>query len=402
MALTRKRKLKSGTPVWLLSPPRIISHGLSSAASHDIAIIGTGISGALMADALQRVGFSVLVLDRRNIMSGSTPASTALLQSELDVPLTQLEKQLGKSDAARAWIRSAEAVRSLEARVSDLGIDCDWKPRETIYLPGNVLNNDELKLEWAARAAIGMRARYVNRKGLADFSGLSKAGAIITRGNAEADPVKLVQGLWKHFTNEGGTLVNHTEVVDVDQTRLRVRLTTADGKHIMVKHAVFCTGYEVLERARPKGYRIISTWVLATKPQPRKIWKSGSLIWEAADPYLYLRSTADGRIIAGGEDESFSNEEKRDALTPAKVARIAAKAQKLLPEVDFTPEFAWSGCFGESPKGLPAIGPIPGLSRCYAVLGFGGNGITFSMLAAELVSRHIQGLKDPDAELFGL
>ena len=33
-------------------------------------------------------------------------------------------------------------------------------------------------------------------------------------------------------------------------------------------------------------------------------------IWEASDPYLYMRATADGRVICGGEDEEFSDEER--------------------------------------------------------------------------------------------
>ena len=33
--------------------------------------------------------------------------------------------------------------------------------------------------------------------------------------------------------------------------------------------------------------------------------------------------------------------------------------------------------------GLPAIGPIPGAARCFAVMGYGGNGITFAALAAQ-------------------
>ena len=78
------------------------------------------------------------------------------------------------------------------------------------------------------------------------------------------------------------------------------------------------------------------------------------------------------------------------------------KAKRIFPNIDFTPDYAWTGSFGESPTGLPAIGPIKELPRCYAVLGFGGNGITFSMLAAQLVSRHMQGIKDPDAEIFKL
>ena len=197
-------------------------------------------------------------------------------------------------------------------------------------------------------------------------------------------------------------MVAPVEVTGVEQSRSQVRLETRDGAFIQAKHVIFCTGYEVMKFAKPKDYKVISTWVLATKPQPKKIWSGKSLIWEAADPCLYMRSTDDGRIIAGGEDEPFSDEAKRDSLLPAKIAAIARKAKRLFPQADFAADFAWTGSFGESPAGLPAIGPVHGLPRCYAVLGFGGNGITFSMLAAQLVSRHIQGIMDPDAELFQL
>src|SRR6185295_7995320 len=100
------------------------------------------------------------------------------------------------------------------------------------------------------------------------------------------------------------------------------------------------------------------------------------LIWEASDPYLYARTTADGRVIAGGEDEEFSDDERRDALTASKAKRISAKLARLLPQLDARPELRWSGTFGQSRSGLPTIGEIPGLRRCYAVLGYGGNGIT--------------------------
>ena len=402
MKLASKRDLRDGKPVWLASSPRIKTSQDLSAKQADVVIVGTGVSGALMADALQRAGYGVLAVDRRKIMSGSTPASTALLQSELDIPLTTLQKKMGASQAARAWHRSAEAVLDLQARIEDLGIDCEMRARETIYLPGNILNLNGLQKECAARDNIGLRSHYIGASALYKFSGLRKAGAIITRGNAELNPVKLVSGLWRQFMARGGRLASNTEVANVEQTHWRVRLDLADGRHLFAKHVVFCTGYEAPTSIRPKGYKIKSTWVLATKPQPNKLWASQSLIWEAADPYLYLRSTADGRIIVGGEDEDFSDEVTRNAMTPNKIASIARKARKLIPHADFSPEFSWTGCFGESPSGLPAIGPVPGMPRCYAVLGFGGNGITFSMLAAQLISRHIQGLKDPDAELFRL
>ena len=124
------------------------------------------------------------------------------------------------------------------------------------------------------------------------------------------------------------------------------------------------------------------------------------MIWEASDPYLYVRSTVDGRVICGGEDENFRDEARRDELIESKSRTLSRKLGKLLPGVDTTAAFRWAGSFGQSESGLPSIGPVPGHRRCYAVLGFGGNGITFSMLAAGLLLACIDGRKDPDARLF--
>jgi glycine/D-amino acid oxidase-like deaminating enzyme len=344
----------------------------------------------------------VLALDRRELMSGSTPASTTLLQFELDTPLIELSRKIGMSDAARAWWRSAQAVHVLRERIETLQIRCGFAERSTIYLPGNVLGINQLKREAAAREKLGLRSEFIDRQQLHDLTGMDKSGAILSHGNGEADPVRLVAGLWRHFQMRGGHMAANVEVTGVEQTRSRVRLTTKNGHSIIAKYAVFCTGYELMKFARPKGYKIISTWAMATRPQPDKSWPSKSLIWEAADPYLYMRTTGQGRVIVGGEDEPFSDDDLRDKLIPKKIAAIAKKAKRIFPNIDFTPDYAWTGSFGESPTGLPAIGPIPEMPRCYAVLGFGGNGITFSMLAAQLISRHMQGINDPDTEIFKL
>jgi glycine/D-amino acid oxidase-like deaminating enzyme len=192
------------------------------------------------------------------------------------------------------------------------------------------------------------------------------------------------------------------EVVDIDCGRRGVALTTAEGAVLRAGHVVLATGYELAPFLRPSGYRVISTWALATRPQKRALWPSRCLIWQAADPYLYLRTTPDGRVIAGGEDEEFSDADTRDRLIPKKIAAIRRKLGRLMPGLDTEPAFRWAGCFGDSSTGMPAIGPVPGMQRCFAVLGFGGNGITFSAIAAQLVARAILGIEDPDAGLFAL
>ena len=217
----------------------------------------------------------------------------------------------------------------------DLQIACNYRPRSTIYLPGNILGIERLKQEADARRKLGFRSRYVDCRELHKICGIDKVGAIVSEGNGEADPVKLVGGLWRHFLKHGGRMVANVEVTGVEQTRSSVRLETRDDQLIVAKHAVFCTGYELMKFVRPKGFKVISTWVLATKPQPNRTWPGKSLIWEAADPYLYFRTTTDGRIIAGGEDESFSDEGLRDKMIPQKIAAIARKAKRIFPQVDF-------------------------------------------------------------------
>ena len=105
-------------------------------------------------------------------------------------------------------------------------------------------------------------------------------------------------------------------------------------------------------------------------------------------------------MVVGGEDEDVTDEATRDALLPSKVATLQKKTKALLPWLDATADFAWAGTFGESENGLPSIGALPDMPNCYAVLGYGGNGITFGMIAAQIIASRICGRPDPDEQLF--
>jgi glycine/D-amino acid oxidase-like deaminating enzyme len=399
--VTARRDLRSGVPVWLRrGGVHVALCPLRKHTKVDVAVVGAGVTGALVVDALLEAGKTVAVLDRRGPGKGSTSASTAMLMFELDTPLTHLTGALGRQRAARAYWRSTGGVEQLRRRIADLGLRCGFQERKTVYLPGNVLGVRALKAEARARAAIGLPSRFIERDELRALTNIEGPGAILSSGSGEVDPVALVAGLWRSAIARGASIYAPVDVVHVDNRRSSVVLTTSDGREVQARHAVFATGHEYLEFIRPKKHKIVSTWAMATAPEPARLWPSRCLIWEAADPYLYFRTTLDGRIVAGGEDEDFSDEHKRDALIPAKIKAIRKKLQKLLPHVDTKPEFSWAACFGTSSTGLPSIGAVPGAKRCFAVLGYGGNGITFSTVAAQLIQRAVVGLRDPDEDLF--
>jgi glycine/D-amino acid oxidase-like deaminating enzyme len=401
---TRHRELRAGMPVWLAGHRRPgIKHArLPGNIAPDVIVVGSGISGALIADALVTAGKKVVVFDRRAPLQGSTPASTALLQFEIDTPLSTLSRKIGHQKAVRAWWRSANAVEHLRGRVADLGIDCDFKERSSIYLPGDMLDMRGLEHEAEMRQAGGLRSEMIGRKQLKAMSGINRPGAILSYGTAEVNPVKLTAGLWHAAIARKVKIHAPVQVDDVVCFNDHVRVKLENGRSLNAGAMIFATGYELAKFIKPKGYKIASTWAYATRIQKENLWPSRCLIWEAADPYLYARTNADGRVIVGGEDEEFSDEEKRDRLLPEKIAAIEKKLKRLMPKLDASPVHAWCGSFGSSPTGLPLIGPVPRHPNCYAVLGFGGNGITFSAIAAQVMQRTLCGLKDPDADLFSL
>jgi glycine/D-amino acid oxidase-like deaminating enzyme len=113
-----------------------------------------------------------------------------------------------------------------------------------------------------------------------------------------------------------------------------------------------------------------------------------------------LRSTKDNRIIVGGRDEEFFSHIKRDRLLPRKTKQLQKDFTKMFPSISFEPEFSWAGVFGSTKDGLPYIGSYKKLPNSFFALGFGGNGITFSQVAGEIISALIKGKKNKDVDLF--
>lgn len=399
--MTRQLDLRTGRPVWTAyRAPRIATAPLDRDLRTEVLVVGMGVSGAMIAEALTAEGHAVAVIDRRGPMLGSTAATTALVQFEIDQPLTVLSRQIGIGAAADAWRRSRLALLNLGTRIRELGIACSLAPRPSLYLAGNVLTGGPLRAEAEARRAIGLDATYLTASALRDAWGIERAGAILSHENLALDPRKLTSGLFAAAAERGARLHAPVEATSLSHGSNGVDVATAAGPVISAERVVLATGYELVPGAPARGHRVISTWALATRRQPERIWPGPALIWEASDPYLYVRASHDGRVICGGEDEDFTDEESRDALIGEKTARIAAKLARLLPAIDTRPEFAWAGAFGTTATGLPIIAPVPRMPRIHAVMGYGGNGITFSRIAAELIATALRGGRDHDAAIF--
>lgn len=398
---TTKRDLRTGRSLWADSLGLgVKTRTLNRAISVDVAVVGAGISGAFVAHELAR-DHSVAVLDRRPPLTGSTLASTAMLQWEIDLPLTALARRIGADKAGRAYRRSWEAVKALERIVASEGIRCGLRPKQALYLAGDAYGHRALEAEAEARNALGLDSRYLGPAALRERFGIERTGAIVSDGSASADPAQLAAGLLRRAGARGARVWSPVEVVQAVSDPDGVTLLTDTGHAVRARHVVYCCGYEFPKGVPTPGAKVISTWAMASKPRIRcPAWLRDTLVWEGSDPYLYFRMGGDGRLIVGGEDEASATAHEDRAKLKRKCATIAGKLCRLLPEIEFEEDYAWAGAFGESADSLPQIGPVPGEDRIHAVMGFGGNGITYSVIASQVIGKAIRGEADEDADLY--
>ncbi len=225
--------------------------------------------------------------------------------------------------------------------------------------------------------------------------------AILSEVGGQTDAYAFSHMLHQYNIKNGCKIFDRTNIINIDHRKDGVELTAENKAIVKAKYLVYATGYETVNFIKKKIVSLNSTYVTVSEHSSagKNFWKDDVLIWNTDNPYLYMR-IHDGRIIIGGKDEKFYNPEKRDKLISQKAKELKKDFNKLFPQIEFTPEFNWTGTFGSTKDGLPFIGRYKPLPNSFFSLGFGGNGITFSLIAAEIITGLLLGKDNPDAKIF--
>src|SRR5205085_22812 len=158
----------------------------------------------------------------------------------------------------------------------------------------------------------------ISGKVLGEKFGFYREGALYERACAEIDPVALARGLMHAAIKRGVRVFTPVSAVEYDLTSRAASVLTDGGYEIEAKWLILANGYEMPPFVPASIHSVVSTWVFATAPNATSPWRDNTLVWEASIPYLYMRRTADGRIIVGGEDEKLLDPDRRDQLISAK------------------------------------------------------------------------------------
>lgn len=396
--------LKSGYPFWAVSNGLLHAFPPLARDTHcDVAIMGAGITGALIASELADHGHSVCVLDARDVGWGSTAASTAMLQYEIDTHMTDLRDRYGEADAVLAYRSCVEAIDRLQDVARYAG-NVGFARARSLYFASRRRDLPSLRSEFALRRRHGLDVAWLDAGRVRERFGFDAPAAILSADAARVDPYRLAYRLLVKLERRGVAVHDRTTVVRFTPRVRGVELECADGTLVKAKYLVMATGYQAQGLIDRKVAVNRSSYAFVTDPIDPDLLGPlrHTLVWETARPYLYLRTTSDGRLLVGGEDDAIDIPARRDAVVDRRARKLAKRVAAMLPHLPVTPAFAWGGTFAETEDGLPWFGPHPQHGpRVLFAMAYGGNGITYSAIGARLLRMGLQGRRHPLAELFG-
>ena len=394
--------LKSGSPFWVVKNGLLHAYPrLREDLQCDVLVVGAGITGALISDHLVRAGMNVCVIDSREAGWGSSSASTALLQYEIDTELQDLAKQYGEADAVLAYKSCEKAIGSLHKIAKSLrGID--FQPMQSLYFASRWYHKSQLENEGKLRKDNGFKLEILDCAALNQRFGIDAPVALLTAVAAETDPYQFAHRLLGRVEKLGGRVHARTALASFKSVRGGVRVETEDGIIIRCKQLIFAAGYESQKWLDQRVASNRSSYAFVSEPMPGELGVlKKTLVWESARPYLYMRCTADERLLVGGEDDKYDIPLRRDARVAGKSEKLAKRVKEMFPDLPLKIAFSWAGTFAETDDGLPFFGTHEQHGpKIHFAMAYGGNGITYSLIGAELLRDKLLGKKHPCEKLF--
>ncbi|MDE5052377.1 FAD-dependent oxidoreductase [Niallia taxi] len=332
---------------------------------------------------------------------GSSSANTGLLQYSNEMMLREFAKLIGEEEAVRFYRLCFEAMEDLKGLASSLKEDVQFKSRKSLYYASTQQDAAKLQTEYNMLKKHGFPVEYLLEKDIKERFGFSKPAAVLTDGDAEVNPQKFVMQLMKEAASQENVQVfEQTEMKEPGFSDGYWHFTSDKGATIRAKKVIYSTGYEAALHTNKLGAELNRSFAIATTPMDSYPgWEDRSLIWETKRPYFYMRTTYDGRIVAGGLDEDPMEAPADPAIIQKYGEKLLARIKEHYPDYETEVDYAYGATFGESVDGRPFIARHPSKDGVFYRLGYGGNGTVYSMFGAKMIREIIIHGQHPDENL---
>ena len=357
--------------------PYQVRNSVLNEDAFNVIIVGGGVTGITTALRLQKMGKRCLVLEAHSLCFGTTGGTTAHLNNFLDTSYDEIRSKFGEDDAHLVARAASQAMELYRSNIEEYGIDCGYAQKDGFLYAQDEKQVEELDKIFEASRKAGLDVSYSDRIPVP----MEFQKAIVFHDQAQIHPTQYVYALARAFEDAGGRIRQQCAVLDVEEENDYLLVGTTDGMYragavIWATHIP--TGINLLHfRCAPyRSYAMALTLKNDAYPD--------GLAYDMYDPYHYYRTQeVNGKkfLIAGGEDHKTAHEENTEACFSRLEAHVRTHFD--VDEIAFT----WSSQYFEPADGLAYIGHLPGNpEQVLVATGYGGNGMTYSHIAALILS----------------
>ena len=378
------------TSYWVSSTPDSAYSVAPPELDADVVVIGAGIAGVTTARELQRAGRSVVVVEADRVLRGVTGYTTAKISTLHGVLYADLIDKHGE-EKARLYAESQVAALEHIARAAAAGVDCDFERRDSYTYALEDNDTEQLRAEADAAASLGLPASYVSEVPLP----YGVAGAVRFADQAQFHPRKYLLHVLEEIVREGGTVLEGTRALDVDDSDPCV--VTTDRGVLRARDVVVATHIPFLDRglyfAREfpmRDYVVAAPIDAANAPQ--------GMFLSTESPTHSVRTTPhEGGLllIVGGEGHTTGRADD----TEQRYERLAQWTREHFDVGDVA--HRWSTQDYTSADRVPYVGRLtPSSEHVWTATAFGAWGMTNGTMSGLLLADLITGRDNPWADVY--
>lgn len=354
------------------TPPQ--GRRLCGTVKADVAVIGAGLVGILLADRLQAAGKTVAVVEAGEIGGGQSGRTTAKVTAQNGLCYQKLIQKQGE-ERARAIAQSRQrAVREYAAMIEQRQLPVDWETcRSYLYTAGDPA---PLREECAAAQKLEFAATFTKVTDLP----IRVSGAVYFERQGRLHPLKLLYALAENLT-----VYTHAPVLQVEEKRVVTRDGAVEAPYIVFASHFPFVNFPGMYFARMHQERASVLTLSDVKKLPRDVY------YGVDENGVSLRPVGDRLLFCGAG--------YRTGTASDSFAKLEKQAKAWFPEARITGRFSAQDCVPA--RGLPYIGRFcADRLNWFVATGFNKWGLTGAMIAAMQLGDMLCDRESPLEELY--
>ena len=357
----------------------------------DVLIIGSGVTGALLSYYFTKENINTVLVDKSRIGHGSTSITTSLLQYELDDIYDYLSENIDKEKIKKSYELGIEALKELSNIIKDIGNNCLYEVKDTLLYTSKKEEIKNIQNEYNFRKEFIDVIYLDENQKLYDFD--IKAGVLSKNKGATLNPYLFTHCLLKKSKNL--RIYENTEVINIKGNIVY----TNYNYQIKAKKIIVATGYNIkLFTNKNIGTKTITYNVVSNKVSIDNNL-SKLLIKDLNDPYNYF-NVIDNHIIAGGLDIPYKETNYSNKIESKKYNILKQNIINIYKIKDIKINYKYCGVFNQTNDNLGYIGIDKQNKNKWFCLGYGANGILFSILGSIILKDLYLGKVNKNAKYF--